>query len=1242
MFGNNWTSSYDYHLYALGCDHDTTGDFPKTVCIPHTFELDTPDGSFVYTKASNYIYKVAGSDSMGVIDFTGPGNPYSITIADSTYSFDSSGKIIEIQDKAWANLQSFQYSGNHLISVTNPGNQSVHFTWSGTHVSQVTDPRGQVWTYGYNAAGMLQTVTSPDSHVTTYGYDATHTSWLNAISVDGTQVLAATYYTSGKVATSGTPDGEAVESFTYGTNSTTVTNQLGDATTFGYQSVQGGLKLASVSHQGTATCPAMSATTVYDTNGWVDYTLDWRGTKTDYTYTADGRLSDMTLAAGTTTPLKDVYTWTTVTYTGQYVLQSDAAYDTSGSLVRTTTYGYTPAGYPASVSVKDQATGAIASVSYGYTFASNNTMQSRTETRNLPTGAATTTYNYDGSGNITSVTDASGATVSFSSYDGLGRPGAMVAANGVSQTFTYDGRGNLASDTAFLASGNAVTTYSYDGRSNLVSVSLPNGATHHFTISQSGRVAAQTDVAGNLGSETFTNASTLVASQGRAAATVSGSSVSSSITGSVSSTRQFDSLGRPSNVVGNNSQHVAYGYDANSNLTSVSDALHTTTSSYDALNRLSQTILPDASTIKYGYAPNGTLNSVLTSRGAQTTYTTNGFGSVTQRSSPDTGLTTYTVDPFGRVTQEVRANGTTVAYGYDGLDRLTSRTSNGNTESYSYANSGINATRLAGISNPTGSSSFGYDGYGNVSSQTDVIFGQSFGTSYSYNAAGQLASMTYPDGLIVAYTYNGAGQVTGLTPSRSGGAVASAVYQPFSSAPYAWAFGNGASMVGAVDADGRLTNINSVFAKTISYNTDNTIYGITDSAYPDVNETFSYNAQSRLTATTRSADAQSFAIDTDGNRTSLTRAGVATTYPIAAGGNKVTSWSYMGGDILSDGVRSYTRDEFDRLALVTNSGQTVGQYRYDAMDRRVYKSTSQGATNFVYSPTGQLLYEQSSQRTVNYVWLAGRLVGISVNHGSLQSVHTDWLGRPELVTGATSPTVAWRASNAVFDRKVTLDSIGGLNIFFPGQYYDAESDLYFNRHRYYDANTGRYIQSDPIGLGGGINSYVYAAGNPAANIDPLGLDTQYGYGVSGTLAAMLGISGGGTVGISTDGTLSGTSLFVQGQVNGMAGVGAYVGASGAASVGHTDGALESGWGAAAYVEGDIGAGPSGGVGVAFDKSSVGAGGSAPFKIFPGVGLGVYLGIGISGSGTLVTPNLGQFLKWFDGAWVEPRYQKHCR
>ena len=1086
MFGNNWTSNYDFHLYALGCDHDTTGDFPKTVCIPHTYELDTPNGNFTYTRTSNYVYQVAGSAAMGKIYFNGPGATYEIAGDDWRYDFDASGKIVALTDSNY-NSFTFQYNGNQLSSVTSAGNQSIHFSWTGTHVSQVTDPRGQVWNYGYTPAGMLQSVTSPDSHVTTYSYSSINSSWLNGITVDGVQILAVTYYGNGQVASSGTPDGESVDNFAYGSGSTTITNQRGDATTYTFQNIQGGMKLAAVSHKVTSTCPAMAATTAYDTNGWVDYTLDWRGIKTDYTYTPDGRLLDKTLAAGSSTPLKDVYTWTTVTSTGQYVLQSDAAYDSVGNLIKTTTYSYTPSGYLSSVSAKEQASGAVATINYGYTFASNNTLQTRTETRNLPTGTATTTYNYDSSGNLSSVTDPAGSTVNFGGYDGLGRPSTVVAANGASHAFTYDGRGNLATDTASLPNGTAMASFAYDGRNFMVSASMPDGSSYHYTIAQSGRVMAHTDAAGNPASETFTNALTVVESQGRGVASVSGSSVTSSISGSVSSTRQLDSLGRNLAVLGNTGQHFSYGYDVDSNVTSVSDGLHTTSTTYDSLNRPSVITLPDSSTITYGYAPNGSLYSVTTSRGAQTTYTANGFGYVTQRNSPDTGLTTYTVDAFGRVTQEVRSNGTTVSYGYDGLDRLTSRTSNGNTETYTYANSGINAGRLTGISNPTGSSTYTYDGYGHVASQTDVIFGQTLTVAYVYDATGRLHGVTYPDSMSVYYDYNAAGQVTSVTPNRPGGSVSSAVYQPFAKAPYAWAYGNGSTMVSSIDNDGRLTDLNSVFSKNFLYRANNTILSITDATFGDLNETFSYDARDRLTDTSRGARPQTFVFDADGNRTAINDAGIVTSYSIGAGSNKVSSWSYMGGDVYSDGVRTYTRDEFDRLAAVTKGGQTVGQYRYDAFDRRVAKVTAQPTIYYTYSSSGQLLFEYSSQRSVDYVWLADRIVAISINHGPLQAVHSDWLGRPELVTDVTNPTILWRATNAVYDRKVTIDSIGGLNVSFPGQYYDAESDLYYNWHRYYDANSGRYIQSDPAGLIGGINTYSYAQGNPISYVDPFGL-----------------------------------------------------------------------------------------------------------------------------------------------------------
>jgi RHS repeat-associated protein len=62
------------------------------------------------------------------------------------------------------------------------------------------------------------------------------------------------------------------------------------------------------------------------------------------------------------------------------------------------------------------------------------------------------------------------------------------------------------------------------------------------------------------------------------------------------------------------------------------------------------------------------------------------------------------------------------------------------------------------------------------------------------------------------------------------------------------------------------------------------------------------------------------------------------------------------------------------------------------------------------------------------------------------------------------------------------------NLRFPGQYADDETGLYYNWHRYYDPDTGRYLTPDPIGLAGGINPFLYCLNNPIIRSDPKGLD----------------------------------------------------------------------------------------------------------------------------------------------------------
>ena len=133
------------------------------------------------------------------------------------------------------------------------------------------------------------------------------------------------------------------------------------------------------------------------------------------------------------------------------------------------------------------------------------------------------------------------------------------------------------------------------------------------------------------------------------------------------------------------------------------------------------------------------------------------------------------------------------------------------------------------------------------------------------------------------------------------------------------------------------------------------------------------------------------------------------------------------------------------------------------------------------------------------MWLADIPVATLRPNGggvSLFYVHTDHLNTPRRVSRPSDNVVVWRWESDPFGTtSANEDPDGDSNPFvyglrFPGQYLDAETGLHYNYFRDYDPQTGRYPQSDPLGLKGGLNTYAYVKSNPLRYSDPKGLDSQ--------------------------------------------------------------------------------------------------------------------------------------------------------
>ena len=615
---------------------------------------------------------------------------------------------------------------------------------------------------------------------------------------------------------------------------------------------------------------------------------------------------------------------------------------------------------------------------------------------------------------------------------------------------------------------------------------------------------------------------------------------------------------------------VDYEYDANGNLTKVTQAKgqsgfnFATQNAYDTLDRLKTSTNAKAGVTELGYDGLDRTTQVTDPRKLVTQYQRNGLGDVSRLISPDTGTTNHTYDAAGNLTSRTDSRGVRAGYAWDALNRLRYVHYSGTgytAETYGYTYdqnaapyivNGIG--RTTGLDFPAGNHRYGYDPQGRVIYDQWQVFAATGindrvhrVVSYTYDDAGNPTSITYPSGRVVTYTYS-AGKLSAidLKPNASGTAQAllsQIQHQPFGAVQsWHWHLASGTQAhQREFDTSGRLVRYR--FGDTVRdlrYDAADRIVSYTHysaatgAATPALDQSFGYDELGRLTSITTAHASWTIGYDANGNRTSVTLNGSTSVYTTAATSNRLQSITNPARSFGYDNAGNTTSDSTNytatygvsgRLQSITKAGITTS-YAYNTLGQRLRKTQGNTASTRLYYydiNSGQLLgeYDSTGKPIIEYVWLGSTPVAAftpdsanAANSPHTYYIHTDHLDTPRIVTDRSN-NIRWRWIAEPFGTTAAETNPSGLgalafNLRFPGQYFDQETGLHYNWHRDYDASTGRYVQSDPIGLAGGINTYAYVGVDPVSFIDPDGLRRDIAL-QAGAGGAAWG-SGGGFVG----------------------------------------------------------------------------------------------------------------------------------
>ncbi|MFP8966456.1 RHS repeat-associated core domain-containing protein [Pokkaliibacter sp. CJK22405] len=561
-----------------------------------------------------------------------------------------------------------------------------------------------------------------------------------------------------------------------------------------------------------------------------------------------------------------------------------------------------------------------------------------------------------------------------------------------------------------------------------------------------------------------------------------------------------------------------YAYNAYGKVTRfVDEKSQTTHYEYDKpLHLVTRQINPDGSSLRFRYDDHRLfLTDIENEKGEHYRLAYHPSGLVKEEIDFAGRTTRYDYDLNGKLTEKTEVAATlpgdkepislTTVFKRDVMGRLVEKVLPDESSIYYHYDSEGNLTQVDDGEWPL---FFEYDELGRLTAEHQNAYTQRYG----YDGIGRLDRIKLPDGNRLSYHYGAASVLTGI--DLNGNPLTRHTYQ----AGQEISRTQGAVTTGyRYDEQGRLTeqelfhpgSNKALQHRRYGYNALGNLETLEDSRKGIRH--YDYDPLDRLTAV-RGVVEERFLHDKAGNligQQDLTPGYAADQqegFYSKISGNRIEvqgdrHLEYDGfGNLVSEyrgkGHKLHTRYEYDgqhRLIKATLPDGTVASYRYDAFGRRISKNLN-GYTTYFYWQANRLiaetdelyhfrsyLYEPDTYKPL--VQLEGR-----GHEAEVYYYHLDHLGTPQEITAANGNLV-WSVQYKAYGnvQRKLIEKID-TPLRFQGQYFDVETGLHYNRHRYYHPGTGHFLTPDPIKLAGGLNNYQYVP-NPVNWVDPLGLDS---------------------------------------------------------------------------------------------------------------------------------------------------------